>query len=72
LILITLLKDYKNQIYYTHVEMILPKHTLLLIVILAAASIYFIVDGFYGMSPGTLDQLQSTSVNPIRTPYFIF
>ncbi len=74
--------------------MLSPKHTILLIVILAAVSIYFvgadrfygmswmnptqtlpihniIVDGF-GMSPGTLDQLQSTSVYPLRKPYLIF
>ncbi len=74
--------------------MIAPKHTLLLIVILAIASIYFVasesfyamswdaptqtlatnnlvVDGF-GMSPGTLDQLQSTSVQPLRKPYLLF
>ncbi len=73
--------------------MISPKHTLLLIVILSIASIFFvtadgfgmsweaptqtlpihniIVDGF-GMSPGTLDQLQSTSVRPMSMPYLIF
>ncbi len=31
----------------------------------------YIVDGF-GMSPGTLDQLQSTSVHPMRRPYLLF
>ncbi len=69
--------------------MISPGQTLLLIVILAIASIFFvaadgfgmsweaptqtlpIVDGF-GMSPGTLDQLQSTSVHPMRRPYLLF
>ncbi len=53
--------------------MISPKHTLLLIVILAITSIFFVAaESFYGMSPGTLDQLQSTSVHPIRRPYLLF
>ncbi len=30
-----------------------------------------VVDGF-GMSPGTLDQLQSTSVRPLKGPYLLY
>jgi hypothetical protein len=43
------------------------QHTLILIVILVIFSITFMtdMDGF-GMSPGTLDQLASTSVHPQR------
>ena len=43
------------------------QHTLIIIVILVVVSMVFMSsESFYGMSPGTLDQLRSTSVYPQR------
>ncbi len=45
---------------------------LLLLVLIAALSIYLVTKETFGMSPGTLDQLQSTSTRPMRGPYLLY
>ena len=48
------------------------QQTLILIVILVVFSMVFMAsESFYGMSPGTLTQLSSTSVEP-RKMYFLY
>jgi hypothetical protein len=43
------------------------QYTIILIVVFAIMSMFFMgPESFYGMSPGTLDQLSSTSVHPQR------
>lgn len=46
---------------------------LLLLALIAALSIFLVShEAFYGMSPGTLTQLSSTSVKPLKGPYLIY